>query len=1439
MKIGHKLILGALVLSSLVCAVGVYAVVVSRGVFQESVDESSTEFAAELMHAVDRSICDRLEYWYAFGAGPHLHHLAEISNEQFATLPDLEAYIDDIDVRWQAVGEEETIPEMERLSGNELSVELRQIQRAIERYEGCKVYGEVFVTNRYGAVIAQTARTSDYRQDDEAWWQHAMRDGFYVGDVVYDESSHVYSIDIGVRVDGDTNRPIAVIKTAMTVDSLTSLLDTLVSGSSSKVVHSDVCFYLLSATKNIIYQAHGHDRGMHLDRTYEHDIGPSLAGTTRIFHAEDDHHGNMLGAVAFSNGYRNYPGHNWALVVESDFDQLFAPFTALRNTILWISAAIAVAAFAVAAIFSLVLSRRIGRLRSVAAEMGLGNLGVRADVDAPDELGELAKSINQMAENEAIVARQANTIAQGDYSADITPRCDHDELSNSINRMAASLRDVVSQANAIAEGDYSTTVSQRGENDALGAALNKMTDNLRRTSAQNELNQWLKTGQTELSDLMRGVLDLPTLSRNVVTYLANYLGAQVGVMYVSDDGQTLRLTGSYAFSQRKQLTEEIPLGTGLAGQAALEQEIISISEVPADYIAVKSGLGESAPRHLVAVPIVHDGEVKGVVELGTLTSFDQHQHELLNLVTANIAIAVKSAQDRQTMKQLLQQSQKQAIELQKQQEELRASNEELEEQTEALKQSEERLKSQSEELRAINEELEEKSEYLTQQKARIEKKNRELEVVRQEIEEKARDLELASKYKSEFLANMSHELRTPLNSLLILAKSLADNDDGNLTDEQIESANIICDGGRELLNLINEILDLSKVEAGRLDVHFEDVSLASMVDRLRSQFSPLAEKKRIQLKTEVNQLLPETFISDGQRTEQILKNLLSNAIKFTSQGSVTLRVRRPADDVRFRQTALTPDNTIALSVVDTGIGIPADRQRAIFEAFSQADGSTSRKYGGTGLGLAIARKMSALLGGEIHLQSREGQGSTFTLYLPLQPQKQFPEPAAGSLLAPPPASTPQTAATASAPPYSSAVSPAAVGPIAEWMSDDRHGIAAGDKTVLIIEDDSRFAKILADLARQRGYKCLIAGDGSSGLQIAFEHHPTAIMLDLGLPDIDGLSVLDQLKHHLPTRHIPVHVVSGRDDQAAVLKRGAVGHLLKPADSEELADAFTRIETFLQTGVRKVLVVEDNESLRKSLVRLIAHQGIDIQAVGTGAEACEMLLESTFDGIILDLGLPDMTGFEFLRRLQKLPCEKTPPVVVYTGRDLTRQEHAELNRYTDSIVLKEADSEERVLDEVLLFLHSVESSLPGRQQQVVRMLHDPDQVLEGRKILLVDDDMRNTYALSNVLQKSGLDVVMADNGKLALEKLDEESDIDLVVMDIMMPVMDGYEAMRAIRSRPDCGKLPIIALTAKAMPEDRAKCLEAGANDYLTKPVDVEKLLSLMRVWLFQSKSAHV
>ena len=754
-------------------------------------------------------------------------------------------------------------------------------------------------------------------------------------------------------------------------------------------------------------------------------------------------------------------------------------------------------------------------------------------------------------------------------------------------------------------------------------------------------------------------------------------------------------------------------------------------------------------------------------------------------------------------------------------------SEELEQQSEELRVSNEELEQQSEELRASNEELEEKSEALEQRTREVEKRRAELELAKINLENQARELEQASRYKSEFLANMSHELRTPLNSLLILAKMLADNEEGNLSSEQVESARIIYSGGQDLLFLINEILDLSKVEAGMMELHYEVVTTEGLAGNIQQQFTRSAENKGLFFNIEIDPDFPQSFTTDPQRLEQILRNFLSNAFKFTSKGGITLRIHRPNESTSLRASHLTPANTIAFAVQDTGLGIPGEKQAAIFEAFQQADGSTSRQYGGTGLGLSISRALAELLKGEITLESREGEGSCFTLYLPLerrQPSLEDRKPPVQKT-----AEKPKPQRRAIAPQEDQRPSRKA----APFLADDRTSIKEGERSVLIIEDDPQFARILMTQAQKKGFKCIAAGDGASGLTLAGQYRPSAIILDLGLPDIDGAAVLDGLKYDLDTRHIPVHVMSARDKSAEIMHKGAIGYLTKPLEAAHIDAAFARIEDLLDDHLRTVLIVEDDENSRKAIEALIGGEQVAITGAASGAEAARCIRETPYDCVILDLGLPDMSGFELLHKLDEDPAVLMPPIIVYTGRELTAEEVRELNQYTTKIVVKGVSSPERLLDETSLFLHTVASALPKEHEDMLRMLHDPEQILKDRAILLVDDDLRNSFALSKILKKAGLQVVLAENGAVALERLDEESAIELVLMDIMMPVMDGYETMRRIRKDQRFTQLPIVALTAKAMVEDRAKCIEAGANDYLAKPIDTDKLLSLMRVLLYR------
>ena len=980
------------------------------------------------------------------------------------------------------------------------------------------------------------------------------------------------------------------------------------------------------------------------------------------------------------------------------------------------------------------------------------------------------------------------------------------EVASSLRDLTAILRDTTRQANRIAAGDYSIDIVPLSDYDELGTAMRTMTRRLRELSQENKEKDWLNNGQVALNDQVRGEHSLEDLSNRIINFLARYLEAQIGALYINRD-KVLHLQATYAYSSRKKLTNSYPFGKGLVGQAALEKNYINVSPCPKDYIHIESGLGVALPVNILVYPLVMNNEVKGVIELGAFKTFTEADRSLLGQVQESLAIALNSVESRGRQAVLLNRAQQLAEELQAQEEELKQNNEELEQ--------------QAEELRLTNEELEDKSEALEKQAA-------DLQQAKREIEEKAGVVELASKYKSEFLANMSHELRSPLNSLLILSKSLADNEEGNLNKEQTEAARIIHSGGHDLLNLINDILDLSKAEAGRLEIDTSKVRFPPLVYDLKNQFKALAHEKGLNFTIEIDPELPDIMITDEQRLKQILKNLLANAIKFTSQGSVTLSIKVSAN---LTGTGQTPSdrNVISFVVKDTGIGIPLDKQKAIFEAFQQADGSTSRRFGGTGLGLTISRRLANLLGGAITVTSTEGKGTTFTLLLPnisstkdssLAPDNQ------GEVLVVRPGTsfTPQT---------QNATFAEITHPLA-FIPDDRESVEEGDKTVLIIEDDENFARILVKMAHQKGYKVLVAGDGRSGMIMAHTYLPKAIILDLGLPDVAGETVFDNLKGHLSTRHIPVHVISASHPTLEIRQKGAFGYLNKPVSAEDLSQVFSQFDTFFGKGGKKLLVVEDDTVSLKQITKLLSHPDIEIATATTGQEAKILLATQTFDCVILDLTLPDMTGFELLRELEQTDdLNREVPVIIYTGRDMTSEENDLLQLYARTVVVKGAESQDRLVDEVSLFLHSVTSALPPEQQKIIRMIHDKDEILRGKKILLVDDDMRNVFALSGLMGKIGMQVIMAANGEQALEKLKTEKEVDLILMDIMMPIMDGYETMRKIRAQIDFVNLPIIALTAKAMPEDRVLCMEAGASDYITKPVEQEKLFSLMRVWLFK------
>jgi HAMP domain-containing protein/signal transduction histidine kinase/DNA-binding response OmpR family regulator len=1114
------------------------------------------------------------------------------------------------------------------------------------------------------------------------------------------------------------------------------------------------------------------------------------------------------------------------------------------------------------------LTNQVRNIAEVTTAVAQGDLSKKITVDVKGEILALKNTINTMVDQLSTFAAEVTRVAgevgtEGKLGGQAQVKGVSGvwkDLTDNVNNLAATLttqlRAIAEVSTAVTQGDLtrSITVEAQGEVAELKDNINQMISNLRGTTEKNAEQDWLNSNLARFSGMLQGQRDLKQVSRLIMSELTPLVSAHHGAFYMVDspekdeDEAELKLIATYGYKERKSVSNRFRFGEALVGQAALERKTIVITEAPQDYIRISSGLGEGSPANIVVLPVLFEDQVMAIVELASFKRFSDIHQTFLDQLTESIGVVLNTIIATMRTEELLQQSQSltqelqaQSEELQAQQEELRRSNAELEQQAATLKASEELLQQQQEELQQTNEELEEKAQLLAEQNQRIEIKNREIEVARAALEEKAEQLALSSRYKSEFLANMSHELRTPLNSLLILAKLMADNPDGNLSEKQVEFAGTIHQAGSELLDLINDILDLSKVEAGKMDVHVTDVQLADVRDFAERTFRPLAQEKKLDFGVEiVGANVPPAVETDELRLQQILKNLLSNAVKFTERGRVVLRIGLAPSDLHYAGSKLeSAEQVIAFSVADTGIGIPEDKLRLIFEAFQQADGSTARRYGGTGLGLSISREIARLLGGEIRVESKEGGGSTFTLFLPAA----FP------------ASETTIAVDSDRPTFAELaeldveldlnldgeldreldreLDPALLLP--SEVADDRDEIQPGDRTVLIVEDDADLARTVLEVARERGFKCIAGLRGDSGLALAHEYKPDAIILDIALPVLDGWTVLDRLKRHPDTRHIPVHVLSGTEGRQTALRAGAVAFLQKPATKEELDRAFSEISAFIARGARRLLVVEDDELQRESIVELIgASEGeVEIETAGSSDEALAKLEGDHFDCVVLDLKLPGTTGFQLLERVKKNERHRDLPIIVYTGKDLTRREETRLRRYAESIIVKDARSPERLLDETSLFLHRVESQLPDEKRRMLEQLHSADNVFHGKKVLIVDDDVRNVFALTSVFEGHGMEVVYAENGRDGLDCLRANPDVDLVLMDIMMPELDGYETMQTVRMTPGFEQLPIISLTAKAMKGDRERSIASGASDYIAKPVDVDQLLSLMRVWLYQ------
>ncbi|WP_407640443.1 response regulator [Aliterella atlantica] len=1099
------------------------------------------------------------------------------------------------------------------------------------------------------------------------------------------------------------------------------------------------------------------------------------------------------------------------------------------------------------------LTAQVRGIARVVTAVANGDLKRKLMLEAEGEIETLADTINEMIDTLATFADQVTTVARevgiegklGGQAKVPGAAGTWRDLTDNVNELAANLttqvRAIAEVATAVTKGDLTQSISVQAEGEVaiLSSNINQMIANLRETTQKNTEQDWLKTNLAKFTRMLQGQRDLETVSKLILSELAPLVGAQHGVFYLMDaSGETqeklLRLISSYAYRERKQLGNHFHLGEGLVGQCALEKERILITEVPSDYIKIGSGLGEATPTNAVVLPVLFEGQVTAVIELASFRRFNAIHLSFFDQLTESIAIVLNTIAANMRTEELLKQSQTLAEELQTQQNELRETNQRLEQQAKTLKASEDLLKNQQEQLQQTNADLEERSELLALQNQEVERKNREIEQARQAVEEKAAQLSLSSRYKSEFLANMSHELRTPLNSLLILSKLLSENSDRNLTPKQVEYSRTIYAAGTELLALINDILDLAKIESGTMSIEIEPMLLSEIKQQVEGTFNQVAQNKGVNFNIEFDPILPASLYTDPKRLLQVLKNLLSNAFKFTERGEVSLKVQSAVSGWNPRNLSLNrATRVVAFSITDTGIGIATDKQKVIFEAFQQADGTTSRKYGGTGLGLSISREIARLLGGEITLVSSPGQGSSFTLYLPQNDDRQAKSPTIQSTVIADVSAATLESLRLVEPPSNNATPTHLIS-----INDDRAEIDTSLEpnnrnylVLLIIEDDTNFARILVDMAREKGFKTIVTSRSETGLELARKYQPNAIMLDIMLPVMDGWTVIDRLKRDPSTRHIPIHILSACEEKQRGLKLGAIAYLHKPISSEAIAEALTNIKGYIQRRVKNLLVVEDDETQRLSTVDLIGNSDVVTTAVGTGSEALEALRDRHFDCIVLDLGLPDMSGFELIEQIN-LASDSKIPIIVYTSRELTRQEEIELKRLAEAIVVKDVRSPERLLDETALFLHRVQANLPDPQRQMLENLHRSDNVLATKKVLIVDDDVRNIFALTSMLERYQMQILYAENGRDGIATLQNNPDIDIVLMDIMMPEMDGYETIKAIRASV-ASRIPIIALTAKAMKGDREKCIQAGASDYISKPVDTEQLLSLIRVWLYQ------
>ncbi|WP_205502955.1 response regulator [Rufibacter psychrotolerans] len=1054
-------------------------------------------------------------------------------------------------------------------------------------------------------------------------------------------------------------------------------------------------------------------------------------------------------------------------------NQVNAEIKRKQQFLIWLSVAMAIV-LGLTALLSFyiinLISASLSTLKTAADRIKLGATDVVIDIDSKDEIGSVASSFREVVEKNIALSRVAKAIGQGQYEVEVAVQSDEDVLSH---------------------------------------AIKDMKDNLQTFTTENANRNWVLTGVSELNNLVSGETTMEGVAEKAIAFLCDYTQSEAGILYLHNDSGQLEPAAAHGVAYSKEQLPAFGIGTGKVGQAVQERKVKLLEGVAEEYLKIKTGLSEVEPANIVIVPLYFSSSVVGALELCSRQPYGELQQKLFDTVSERISVIIHTLKAHLHTQELLYETQNQAEELETQQEELRHLNAEL-------KASEEELRVNQEELQEKNAELEEKAQLLEEQYEALQSKNTALEDARQAIELKIKQVETVSKYKSDFLANMSHELRTPLNSILILSRLLADNVENTLSTKQIDHAQIIHKSGSDLLKLINEILDLSKIESGMIKLETEEIKLKDI--SLAPMFREVAAKKQITYRENIKPGSVEAIVTDRFRLEQILKNFIGNAIKFTGEGGeVELSIYPVSNRPKFRSEQLSEQpEIIAFAVRDTGIGIPKDKQEMVFEAFQQADTSTTRKYGGTGLGLTISKELAFLLGGELMLESEPGQGSTFTLYLPAYPvtvtKRQQPQPVKETVSAP---VLPNKAENA------------------HQVLDRMEQKDKKDISVLIVEDDKGFSDILADFARAKKFVVHQAFTGQEGLRLARLEKPDAMLLDVHLPDITGWEVLRKVREDRDLRHLNVHVMSAYDKEVINEHGHKEEYLPKPVTLEMLNKAFSSISEMSGTALENILIVEDNEIENKAVAELLLAHGLKSTSAFSAEEAEQILAKQKVDCIILDLNLPGMKGYEWMKKLKSQTALTDIPIIIYSGKDLSEEEEADLKEFANTIIIKNEYSYLRLLDEVQLFLHKVNQKLPSGSEFKMK-LHVPKEVLQDKKVLVVDDDVRNIYSLSSLLEQHGMEVVTAYNGKEAIQKLDTEKGIDMVIMDVMMPEMDGIEATKRIRENPRLKQLPIITLTAKAMKEDKEKCIAAGASDYIAKPVDTDKLLTLMRVWLYEA-----